>query len=382
MRKKNTLLMAALTATVLTTAPAAARAASEITIPVALPAAYVNSAVSADGAGAALVAEENGGRYRVLHQDPRGHWRSFSVPHTHRGSPRVALLGGGAGLAAWDEGDRVLVRSWDAAGDVAAPQAVLGGVQTIWDGDFTAYEWALSSDGRGTVAIAAPGLGVGGIYATVRDRGGAFGPQQLLAPAPAGVTDFQPDQAALDVAPIGAGGAVTVQWDSAQGNPGRVVPRDGRPTFQVTRPGPGQPFGPVQSPVVVPTPTLSDAAWAHASAPAAVQADQSATVRVGADVLALCRPTGCTTPQRVSWGGRVRAIVFNRLLAAACSCYDRWYVATRRADGTFAAPRRAPAALRPDRLPLESSIAGVVGVARVVPVGDGSRIVVTRVRVG
>ena len=159
-------------------------------------------------------------RHSVRFQDSAARWHRFTVP----GGPqtvRLARLEDGGGLAAWDEGDSVHVRTWTRDGALSRARTVLTDVETIWSGDFDAAGWDLAHDGAGTVAIAAPGPG-GSVVATVRDAGGDFAPQQqLLAPTGA----LEPPSLAL--AGLAPDGTVSVFWGQhADGPDADPRPRD------------------------------------------------------------------------------------------------------------------------------------------------------------
>jgi hypothetical protein len=337
----------------------------------------VGDAESAEGHGAALVVYGTQGA-RVLHQDLRGHWRSFSVP----GRPqriRTALTGLGSGLAAWDAGDRVVVRAWNAAGTATPQQAVLTGVQTRWSSTGAAVsgaEWQLASDGRGTVAIASAGTGGlrGGVYAAVRDGHKGFTPQQQLrAPDPAAVRD----DLDLHVSPIGGDGAITVQWGPhGSRGPGVVTPAPD--TGQAVRVARAAAFGPAMTPAIEePLFTL----WpAHAASAQTLvfQADQSATVLLGPAVQKLCARAGrgCSPPVRLARTGTVEAVVFTAYRSASCRCAGQWYVATAQGGGAYDAP--VPATADPRAVPLWSKTRGTVAIATATRTG----MVVKAVQIG
>ena len=65
-------------------------------------------------------------RHSVRFQDSTARWHRFTVP----GRPqaiRLAQLEDGGGLAAWDQGENVYVRTWDRAGHLTPARAVLTG---------------------------------------------------------------------------------------------------------------------------------------------------------------------------------------------------------------------------------------------------------------
>ncbi|MDX6715412.1 MAG: hypothetical protein QOH30_1970 [Baekduia sp.] len=375
-------LLGALSVAVVAPVPAGAAPArspglgAPVKLPIRVPASSrVVSAVSAAGHGPALVTAQAKGAHSittVLHQDRGGTWRRFTV----LGRPqavRLALLEDGSGLAAFDQGNTVVVRRWSARGTVGAPQVVLRSVQTTWEGDFVTAEWQLSAGRDGTVAIASSGDATstaGAIYATVRDPGGAFSPQQQVTPEAVSPPVFgAPD---LAVAPIAAGGSVIVRWaPHGNGGPGDV--RSSTDLGYAVRAGRATTFGPPQAPPgPAPVADLSTGLAATTPTPLTVAADQSSTVRVGRGVVALCARAsgGCSSPQLFTWGGR-RAIAFNARSCHDCvdaAVYGSWYVARSGAGGVVDHP--VLATRDASAVPVRSAARGVVAFAQT---GDGVR---------
>jgi hypothetical protein len=284
--------------------------------------------------GVALVTRTDAQAIRVLHQDAAGRWKRFPISGRPEGV-RVVVLEDGGGLAAWDAGSEVLVRRWDAKGAVSAPRAVLHSISPTWYGDFDAAEWQLVADRHGTVVIASSGdraTAPGAIVATVRDPGGDFGPQQQI-----GQVDPEPgigDEPSLDLSPIAPDGSVAVRWALHGYGPGNFSVAD--ESGHAVRVGRAASFGPPQPPPGPPAGNVLGRPQPGTSALLAVQAAQSATVRVGPGVLALCRRAsgGCDAPRLFRWHGTAVIAV----QAMSCNpCVDfalagSWYLA-RVADG-------------------------------------------------
>lgn len=277
-------------------------------------------------------------RHSVRFQDSAGRWHRFTVP----GGPqtvRLARLEDGGGLAAWDEGDTVHVRTWTRDGALSPARTVLTDVETIWSGDFDAAGWDLAHDGAGTVAIAAPGPG-GSVVATVRDAGGDFTPpQQLLAPTGA----LEPPSLAL-VGPE-PDGTVSVFWGQHSDGPD---PIRGRETAHATRAGRATTFAPVE-------------AGGRAADATLLAAGEGRDVRVGPSVLALCMRVTCSKPSLFAWGASAAVIAFQRV-DLPTDDPGRWYVASRQPDGRFDRPRLA---FRGDANPVWTRAPGVLTFTRV-----------------
>jgi hypothetical protein len=234
------------------------------------------------------------------------------------------------GLAVWDQGDAVYVRTWTPAGALAPARPVLTGVQTAWEQDFSGPAWDLTADDAGTVVLAAPGKTAGGILATYRDPGQEFvAPQRVAdyAPAP---TPAQAPRIALS--PVAADGSVTLGWAEPTAYwPGHLI---------AVRPPRGA-FGPPQ-----PGPPDSNA----------VADPGTATVRLSAQINRLCNTPdgGCTGFKLFRWDDGRELLAFT---------VDRdgnpWYTATRQADGRFANPVRVyrDSALRPLWTPVPGRLA-------------------------
>jgi hypothetical protein len=233
----------------------------------------------------------------------RHRWHRFTLAGEPWGV-RFARLERGAGLVAWDEGTSIEVRRWERDGTLDAPQTVLTGIDPAFSGQNDVASWGFSSDLRGTVAIAAPASD-GSIYATVRDPGGSFSaPQRLRGSIGASYPDDQPP---LTVSPIAGDGTVTVAWSGGLVPPG-----------QATRLGRATAFGAATPPVPRPAPD-----------PRVLEVDGSRSVRLAADVRALCP---CAA-YLFTWGGV-------RRLALRPNGHG-WYVARPGAGGAFTRPRLA-----------------------------------------
>jgi hypothetical protein len=365
-------ILSALLTTLLAGALATSAQADRLGAPVGIPspvgaASNIVAGTSGEGQGTAIVTRRyNPDRTDVLHQSATGRWRSFAIAGRPQ-AVRVALLENGGGLVAWDEGESVMVRTWDRAGIPGPLFPVLQNIDTTWEGDIETAQWQLSADAHGTVAIVSSGArdaaSPDGVYATVRDPGGAFSPQQLVAAIDPHV-EGGPDDLNLAVSPIAPGGGVSVRWGlHGSGFPGTIGV--GHEFGHAERAGAGVAFGPPSSsPSPAPGVTLRDVARS-APTPLDVPADQSRSVRVGAGVVALCSGgSGCDTPRLLTWGG-TRALAINVLSCPQCGAPElgRWYVARADARGVFDHPvlatRNAAA------VPIRGGQAGVVLFAQV-----------------
>jgi hypothetical protein len=220
----------------------------------------------------------------IRFQAAGGQWRRFPLP----GDPadvRLARLENGVTLVAWDVGDEIHIRTFDRSGAVTPERPILGG-----------WKWVLASDGAGTVAVAAD-IGKGRVALTIRDPGGAFTPEQVVAG----------DGTTLAFRPVAPDGAVTIEWT------GGAASRSGRaPAFASATPAP------------------------HDDR---VFTDESQPVAVCGEVPRLCR-VDCDPPRRFAWPDGRRVIAFKRHISGVGVNLPRWYVATE-AGGRFGSPRFA-----------------------------------------
>jgi|GEM_PF-5920046 len=329
-------LVAAVTAAALLATPAAQAAPLTLANPLALPVrltsnSVVTSASSGPDQATAIVVRPDVTAPRVLIDGADGHWHGFDVP---RGAQQVQLarLDGG-GLAAWDAGSSIMVRSWDRDGTLQPAQAVLTGVRTVGSVDYDYATWRLSSDSAGTVVIAAPTLD-DAVVATIRDPGGDFAPAQQVRPplATAG------DPLAIGISAIAADGSVDVHWDQsgARYEPAAELghaQRDGRAaTF-----GPPQPARPATTiPLDPGAPTGAD--------PSTMTTAEGISVRLGPWAAAVCRRAsrGCAGATLFRWGNGAQVVAFLTLEPGGgdLPAGDAWYVARRLHDGFFDAPRQ------------------------------------------
>ena len=282
---------------------------------------------------------------RVAYRRGSGAWHGFAIVPP-AAAVRVAAFDDGSGMAAWDADASVLARSWDAHGVLGPVQTVLRGVQTVWDGDFSAPEWLLQADRRGTAVLASAGSAVPGVHAAIRDPGGAFGVQQLVAPL--SVEDGANDDPHLSISPIAADGGLALTWGRHGNPPGAWRASD--ETGRALRPGRAAGFGPPQAPTggdPAPASTGLAASRLH-TAPlreTLVGAAQSAVARVGADVVRLCHRAarGCATPIRLDWPHAHRLVIATlRRCCGASPAIASWHVARADARGVFRRPVIVP----------------------------------------
>jgi hypothetical protein len=321
--------------------------------------AYVTAAISGPGHSPAVLIDSGGPLAYVGHTNRAGNWRFLLVPGNSQ-AVRLASLEGGGGLVAYDQGDVIVARTWGPDGTVAPPQAVLTGIiSTWWQGDFQAPEWQMASDDRGTVALASVTTNGRGVLATVRDPGGAFGAVQRLGdtdpvPGVPSFTEYRLAPADMGIGPIGAGGAVTVQW-GAHGHGGPGVVRRWEPSSQATRPGPRRPFAAPTSPAAgVTTGAMFRERQKLSAPPVTVVGDQSAAIRVGAGIVRHCGAhADCRTPKPFAWG-TTKVILF--------ADGGDWLVAKADARGVYDHPTRV-AGVTTGSQPLWTKRHGVVAFA-------------------
>jgi hypothetical protein len=315
-------------------------------------AASVVESASDDTHRALVVAERSpsGGVRHVVLFRVSDRYRRFELPppRTPILRVRMALLEGGDGLVAWDDGDRVAAQRWRAAGAVDRPVVALSGVRTAGAGEPPAANWDLGADRSGTVAVAALRAARGGrvtVQAAVREPATEFAPGVHVAQLPlADVPVLAPV--------VEPGGAITVRW---QGGAAR-------------RPAARAPFAaPVADTWEVAPGFLEtgpEAVVVSRLAPEVLRVLPRGTRRVtlagtdatggpvdiGPALRSMCGmgAAGCAEPHRFVWAdGSERLAVL--VSAPAQAQAWQWHVAERGRDGSFVRPRLASvnAALTP-----------------------------------
>lgn len=280
-------------------------------------------------------------RHVVLFRPADGRYRRFELPPPRDPiqQVRLALLEGGDGFAAWDDGDRIVVQRWRGDGRVDRPFVALESVRPVLAVDPAAANWGLGSDGSGTVAIAAlrPGRGARvSVQAAIREPG-----VETFAPA-VGVASLAVADVAVMAPVVQRGGAVTVRW---RGGAAR-------------RPAAGTPFAaPVAS-------TWEEIPGYEAVGEDAVAVDDlsAETMRglprgtrrltlIGADATGgpvsigpalrnQCRmgAYGCAEPHRFTWPGGIERLAVLISAPAPAQAWQ-WHVAEPGRDGSFVRPR-------------------------------------------
>lgn len=280
-------------------------------------------------------------RHVVLFRPADGRYRRFELPPPRDPiqQVRLALLEGGDGFAAWDDGDRIAVQRWRGDGRVDRPFVALESVRPVLSADANTANWGLGSDGSGTVALAAlrPGRGARvSVQAAIREPG-----VETFAPA-VSVASLRVADVPVLAPLVERDGVVTVRW---RGGAAR-------------RPAAGAPFAaPVAS-------TWEETPGHESTGPDAVAVDDlsaetmrglprgtrrvtligaeatSGPVAIGPALRNLCRmgASGCAEPHRFTWPGGTERLALLVSAPAPAQAWQ-WHVAAPGRDGSFVRPR-------------------------------------------
>lgn len=326
---------------------------------------------ASDAAHRAIVVREatpsGAPRYRVLFRAADGRFRRFELPPPRDPIQlvRLAVLEDGDGFVAWDDGDRIAVQQWHADGGVERPYVALAGVRPVRAADPAAPNWAIGSDGAGTVAIVAlrPVRRGVRVVAAIREAASPLAPLPAFSP-PIEVTDLAVADAAVLPPVAEPGGAVTVRWEGGAARRPAAATPFAAPVASTWETDPGfEPTGPEA--VAVSSLSAQTLRRLPAGTSRVTLVGQEATggaVGIGPALRKLCLmgATGCDEPHRFTWpGGEERLAV--RVSAPAPSTTRQWYVARPGRDGSFVAPRLV--SLNPGLAPLWGGTPGRVDFA-------------------
>jgi hypothetical protein len=284
--------------------------------------------------------------YSVVHRDSHGHAHRFDI-HSESGSfpqaIRIVGLEAGSGMALWDESrtQRVLARSWANDGTLAPTGVVLSQVTTVHSADSDSAQWRVRSDGKGTVVVATTGASpdkAASVFATIRDPGGQFAPQQeVTAPGEVGI-----DQRQIRISPIAGDGTVTVAWgpDYGDGAGGRAI-----------RVGRAATFG-------APEVHAFTAELGLSATNRSTFTQDGTPVTIATNLARLCP---CLRPSVFGWGGGAQVLAFQSYGSKFAEA-GTWYVAQPDGHGVF--DDAVEATRNSYSVPVRRATVGEVGFAR------------------
>lgn len=326
--------------------------------------------------------DSGGRRHVVMFRAADGRYRRFDLPPPREPirQVRLALLEGGDGFAAWDDGDRIAVQRWWANGGIDRPVAALEGIRPATAADSAVPNWGMGFDGVGTVVLTAlrPGRGARvDVRAAIREPGAAvFGPAATVAA-------LRVADVAITPPVVERGGAVTVRWyNGAARRPAAGAPF-AAPVTSTWETDPGhEPTGPDAVAVAdLSAETMRRLPSGTNRVTLVGVAATGGPVDIGPALRNLCRmgAQGCARPQRFIWAnGRERLAVLVSAPAPARSW--TWHVAEPKRDGSFIRPRVV--SVNPGLAPLWGATPGRVDFAGVDTDGvpgaqrDGGRVFV------